>query len=78
MNLDLAAMEVVASGTSTQIKRWCRSLRAASIQFALTSPCRETDTSRPDYTELWVHQEDADKAHSVIRNCSDADSSLLW
>jgi hypothetical protein len=73
---DFAAMEALASGTAAQVERWVRSLRAAAIPFALSTPCGRDDSGRAGRTEVWVRREDSERARLVIRNGGDA--SLMW
>ena len=79
MTRDMAAVvEVVASGTLNQIKRWCELLRKAKIQFEVRSFCDDHKPTRRNHAELWVEQHDADRARSAIRNDDAADRSLMW
>jgi hypothetical protein len=71
------AMEVVASGTLTQIERWCELLRKAKIQFEVR---RLFDGHRPprrNHVELWVDVYVVDRARSAIRDDAAADRSLM-
>ena len=72
------AVEVVASGTLTQIERWGSLLRKAKIRFEVRRPCNEHRSSRRKHAEMWVDGADVDRARSAIRGASDADDSLIW
>jgi hypothetical protein len=72
------AMEAVASGTLTQIERWCALLRKAKIQFEVRPFCDEHMPTRRNHAELWVDRYVVDRARSAIRNDDAADRSLMW
>ena len=72
------AVEVVASGTLTQIERWSELLRKAKIQFEMRRPFDEHRPTRRNYAELWVDQYAVERARSAIRNDAAADRSLMW
>jgi hypothetical protein len=72
------AVEVVASGTLTQIERWGELLRKAKIQFEVRRLCDEHRPTRRNHAELWVDRYVMDRARSAIRNDAAADRSLMW
>ena len=72
------AMEVVASGTLTQIERWAELLRKAKIQFEVRRLFDEHRPTRRNHAELWVDQYAVERARSAIRNDKAADRSLMW
>jgi hypothetical protein len=79
MTQDVAeAVEVVASGTLTQIGRWCKLLRKAKIQFEIRRFCDEHRPTRRNHAELWIDRYDVERARSAIRNDKAADRSLMW
>ena len=74
---DLEMTFVVASGRSTEVRQWCRVLKAAGITFEVTKPCAADEAAEFDHSEVWIRRDDADKARSAIRN-ADGDKSHLW
>jgi hypothetical protein len=72
------AVEVVASGTLTQIERWGELLRKAKIQFEVRRFCDEHRPTRINHVELWVDRYAVERARSAIRNDKAADRSLMW
>jgi hypothetical protein len=77
VRLDLELTIVVASGKSSDVRQWCRVLKAAGITFEVTKPCVADDSDGMDLTEVWVRRDDAEKARSAIRR-ADGDKSHLW
>ena len=75
-NID--GMVVVASGTSEQITRWSVALRKRKIQFAVTSSVHEDGVPQPNYLEIWVEQDDADKARTVLIQAERGQAQMLW
>jgi hypothetical protein len=74
----VSAVEAVASGTLTQIERWCELLRKAKIQFEVRRFCDEHRPTKRNHAELWVDRYVVDRARSAIRNDEAADRSLMW
>ena len=75
---ELDAKVAVASGCSTDVRRWSQSLRRAAIHFEVAS-CYTEDPSCPaDYAEIWVLRRDVDQARSTLREASRRDRSRMW
>ena len=75
-NID--GMVMVASGNSEMVTRWSTALRKRKIQFAVTSSVHEDGVPKPNYLEIWVEQEDADKARTVLIQAERGQVQLLW
>jgi hypothetical protein len=74
---DLELTIVVASGKSSDVRQWCRVLKAAGITFEVTKPCVVDEAAELDHSEVSVRRDDAEKARSAIRR-ADGDKSHLW
>jgi len=69
---------VVASSNRTQVQRWAELLRQDRIQFEVRQFNDEHLPTRSKHAELWVDQDQVNRARSIIRRADDADESLLW
>ena len=78
MDDSTVVVEVVASGTLTQIELWGKLLRKAKILYEVRRLCDEHRLTRRNHAELWVDRYEVDRARSAIRGAADADKSLLW
>ena len=67
----------IASGTTTRVAGWVASLCAAGIHVVTASSCGMLEEEALDYVELWVHEKDADRARSILRDVS-VHEELLW
>jgi hypothetical protein len=74
----LDGMIVVASGSTPVVARWSGLLRKSGIQFAVTQSLDEESVSQPSHSEIWVEEEDTDKARAVLINSGKGDNSMLW
>jgi hypothetical protein len=75
-NLD--GMIVVASGTTPVVARWSGLLRKSGIQFAVTQSLDEEGIRQRSHSEIWVEEEDVEKARDVLINSGKGATSMLW
>ena len=76
VNLD--GMIVVASGTTPVVARWSGLLRKSGIQYAVTQSLDEEGVRQPSHSEIWVEEEDVEKARDVLINSGKGATSMLW
>jgi hypothetical protein len=67
----------IAAGTKARVAGWSKLLRAESIQYVIATSCC-VDEDEPDHAELWVHNDDAEKAKKVLRASSRGGGQCLW
>ena len=60
-------MVAIAEGSSPNVKRWSEKLRKASIQYAITHDHYDDPSVPLGHAELWVEEDDADKARAAIQ-----------
>jgi hypothetical protein len=70
-------MVAIASGSSKQMGRWAKALRAAAIGFMIVTPMCPPEVGETNNAELWVSNSDADEARSAIRTADSLDR-LMW
>jgi hypothetical protein len=68
----------IASGAKVKVAGWSKLLRAKHIEFVIATPCPEALGDEPDHVELWVAEEDAEHAKSILRASADDDEPPLW
>ena len=78
MTHDMVAVEVVASGTLTQIERWGRITPEGQDSVRGQAALRRAQATRRNHAEMWVDGYEVDRARSAIRGAPDADDSLIW
>jgi hypothetical protein len=78
MTHNIDGMIVVASGSPPVVARWCGSLRKATIQFAVAQSLDEAGVRQPNHLEIWVEDDDSEKARAVLIHSGKGDKSLLW
>jgi hypothetical protein len=71
-------MVAVAAGHSVAVKRWTDALRRAKIPFAVAR-CLYDDPSAPtNHAEIWVEDDDAEKARAILRTGCEEGKKLIW
>jgi hypothetical protein len=79
MPFDLTDKVAVASGSAERVKKWSQALQAASVPFTVVKCLSANDTNgRSDQAELWVYQDDADKARTVIKAVPVTGAPPIW
>ena len=69
---------VVASSSRDKVQCWAELLRRGGMHFEVRQFSDDHLPTRIKHAELWVDEDKADRARSVIRRAQDADESLLW
>jgi len=75
MGNKLEGMALIASGIPALVTRWSLVLRKAAIPFALTQSVKN-GSLLPDQLEIWVEEDDVEKARAAIIAAENGDQVL--
>jgi hypothetical protein len=78
MSTRFGEIVAIAAGTAVRVAGWCAILRAQSVHYVTASSCAVPEEDAPDHVELWVHEEDVERARTLLRDASREDGPSFW